>query len=388
MKYRKIDRANLDVSLLALGTMRLPVIDGNFDKIDEPKAIELIRYALDNGVNYIDTAYPYHGGNSEFVVGKALKDGYREKAILVTKNPVWNVKEYDDFEKYLDEQLEKLGVEYIDIYLLHALNKKSWENIKKLGCIKFLNEMIKKGKIKVPSFSIHDDYSLFKEVIDSYKWPIAMMQMNYMDINNQVTLKGIKYAEEKGVSIAIMEPLKGGQLANLPKSINTIFAKTKVELNPVERSFRWIANMSNVKVILSGMSTIDQLKENIKIISKLEADVISKEELEIYEEVRETLDKRVKVPCTECRYCMPCPHGVNIPGNFTQYNKSSIYEDVKGPSYVYQKLFSDKERANKCVLCGECEPKCPQNIRIMDELKNVDKALNTNIEFDSYHWSF
>ncbi len=388
MKYREIEGTDFKPSVLALGTMRLPVIDNNYGNIDEEKAVELIRYALDNGINYIDTAYPYHEEKSEEVVGKALKDGYREKAILVTKNPVWLVNEYSDFEKYLDIQLERLGVECIDIYLLHALHKGAWKKIKELGCLKFLDEMVAKGKIKEPAFSIHDDYSLFKDVIDSYNWPIAMVQMNYMDIDNQVTIEGIKYAGEKGVSIAIMEPLKGGQLASLPNVIEDEFKKTGLKMSHVERSFRYLANMKEVKTILSGMSTIDQIKENIEIANRLEVAVVSEKEKEVYKDVKRILDERVKVPCTDCKYCMPCPVGVNIPANFIQYNKASIYEDVKGPSYVYQILLKDEQRASACVACGECEPKCPQKIKISEEMKNVEKTLNTKIDFDSFHWSY
>ena len=237
MNYRKIDGTEYEPSILAFGTMRMPVIDGNYGVIDEPKAIEMIRYALDHGINYIDTAYPYHEENSEIVVGKALKDGYREKAILVTKNPVWKIEKYEDFEKYLDEQLYKLDVDYIDIYLLHALGKERWEKILGLGCLKFLDEMKAKGKIKEAAFSIHDNYELFTTIIDAYNWPLAMIQMNYMDIYEQTTVKAVEYAKSKGVSIAIMEPLKGGQLANLPDTITNIWSEDGLDITPVERAF-------------------------------------------------------------------------------------------------------------------------------------------------------
>lgn len=387
MKYRKIGKTSFEPSILAFGCMRLPVIDGDYGKIDEKEAVKMIRYALDNGINYIDTAYPYHEGNSEYVVGKALKNGYREKAILVTKNPVWKVEKYEDFEKLLNEQLERLDQKSIDIYLLHALNKDSWKKIKDLGCLKFLDEMKKKGKIKEAAFSIHADYDTFTEIIDAYDWPLAMIQMNYKDIDEQTTVKAIEYAESKGVSIAIMEPLKGGQLANLPESITKMWDGDGLDLTPVERALRWAANFKNVKTILSGMSTLDQMIENIAFADKMEADVISEEEAQKYHEVKTAIEERIKVPCTDCKYCMPCPEGVNIPGNFMHYNRAFMYEDKYWASFVYQKKYDDKKRASACIECGKCEPQCPQKIKIIEELKKVDAYLGAEMDFDHKHWS-
>lgn len=385
MKYRKLTGTDYEPSILAFGCMRMPVIDGKYGDIDETKAIEMIRYALDHGINYIDTAYPYHEGNSEIVVGKALKDGYREKAILVTKNPTWLIEKYEDFEKYLDEQLEKLGVEYLDIYLLHALSKDRWAKIYDLGCLKFLDEMKAKGKIKAAAFSVHDDYDFFKKTIDSYQWHMAMIQMNYKDIDEQTTVKAIEYAEEKGVNIAIMEPLKGGQLANLPKSITNLW-DDGLEITPVERAFRWAANFKNVKVILSGMSTLDQMKENIELADRLEANILSEAEKQVYLKVKETIESRAQIPCTDCKYCMPCPAGVNIPGNFTQFNKAHMYEDVDYAAYVYQNKYKEEQRASACIECGKCEPQCPQNIKIIERLKEVHNTLSKEFEIKE-HWA-
>ncbi len=384
MKYRKINE-NYESSILAFGCMRMPVIDGQYGQIDEEKAIEMIRYALDNGINYIDTAYPYHEENSEAVVGKALKDGYREKAILVTKNPVWKVEKYEDFEKYLDEQLEKLGVEYLDIYLLHALGAERWEKIHALGCLKFLDEMKAKGKIKEAAFSFHDKKEVFPMILDAYDWSLAMIQMNYKDIDEQSTVEAIAYAESKGVPIAIMEPLKGGQLANLPESITSLWDDGK-EMSAVERALRWAANFKNVKTILSGMSTLDQMKENIEIADRLEADVLTEEDEKTYLEVKAAIESRAQIPCTDCKYCMPCPVGVNIPGNFMNYNKSYMYEDLEMASHIYQNKYKEEQRASACIECGECEPQCPQSIKIMDRLKEVHNHLNQEIKIDKNHW--
>ncbi len=385
MKFRKINE-NYEPSILAFGCMRMPVINGEYGQIDEEKAIEMIRYALDNGINYIDTAYPYHEGNSETVVGKALKDGYREKAILVTKNPVWKVEKYEDFEKYLDEQLEKLDVEYLDIYLLHALGAERWEKIIEFDGLRFLDEMKAKGKIKEAAFSFHGDKKAFETIADAYDWSLAMIQMNYKDIDDQSTVSAISYAESRGIPIAIMEPLKGGQLANLPESITSLW-HDDLEITPVERAFRWAANFDNVKVILSGMSTLDQMKENIEIAGRLEADVIGDAEAQMYLEVKKQIESRTQIPCTDCKYCMPCPVGVNIPGNFMNYNKSFMYEDLDFAAHVYQNKYKEEQRASACIECGKCEPQCPQGIKIMDKLKDVHNHLNQEIKLNKDHWA-
>ncbi|MBI9013285.1 MAG: aldo/keto reductase [Clostridiales bacterium] len=385
MKYRKINE-NYKPSILAFGCMRMPVINGEYGQIDEEKAIEMIRYALDNGINYIDTAYPYHEGNSETVVGKALKDGYREKAILVTKNPVWKVEKYEDFEKYLDEQLEKLDVEYLDIYLLHALGADRWAKILEFDGLRFLDEMKAKGKIKEAAFSFHGDKEAFETIADAYDWSLAMIQMNYKDIDEQSTVSAISYAESKGIPIAIMEPLKGGQLANLPESITSLW-HDELKISPVERAFRWAANFENVKVILSGMSTLEQMKENIEIADRLEAGVIGSAEAQMYLDVKAQIEARTQIPCTDCRYCMPCPVGVNIPGNFMIYNKSFMYEDLDLAAHVYQNKYKKEQRASACIECGKCEPQCPQGIKIMDKLKDVHNHLKQEIKFKKDHWA-
>ena len=385
MKYREINE-HYKSSVLAFGCMRLPVIDGDYGRIDEEKAIEMIHYALDHGINYIDTAYPYHEETSEIIVGKALKDGYREKAILVTKNPVWKVEKREDLEMYLDEQLAKLDVEYVDFYLMHGLRPERWEKIIALDGLAFLDEMKAKGKIREAGFSFHGDKELFEKIIDAYDWSLAMIQMNYKDIDEQATVDAISYAESKGVSIAIMEPLKGGQLANLPESITEVW-NDELKISPVERAFRWAANFENVKVILSGMSSLDQMKENIDLADRLEAGIIDQTEANMYLEVKRQIELRAQIPCTDCKYCMPCPAGVNIPGNFMHYNRSFMYEDLEWAAHVYQDKYTEKQRASACVECGKCETLCPQSISIIEELKKVHQHLNQDVKLKKDHWA-
>ncbi|MCD6436514.1 MAG: aldo/keto reductase, partial [Clostridiales bacterium] len=369
------------------GTMRLPIINNDQNKIDEQKSINIIRYAIDHGVNYIDTAYPYHGGNSELVVGKALLDGYRERVVLATKNPVWLARKYDDFEKYLDEQLEKLQTEYFDVYVLHALDKNRWNKIKNLGVLKFLDEAKAKGKIKLAGFSFHDEYDVFEEIIDSYTWDICMIQLNYIDQNDQAGLKGLKYAERKDVPLVIMEPLKGGLLANPPEDILLKFQEVR-GISPVEWSFKWISNYSSIKVILSGMSTMDQLIENIEISDQLIINNMTKEDYKVIDEVIDLYCSREIIDCTNCQYCMPCPVGVNIPFNFKLFNEATIYGDLRNSAYKYNLSIKPEEQASNCIECHECESKCPQKINIVQELNRVEKMLRTDKKFESVHWNY
>ncbi len=377
MKFREIGKTNINASVLGLGCMRLPIIEGNAEQIDEQKAIELIRYAIDHEVNYIDTAYPYHGGNSELIVGKALKDGYREKVTLITKAPSWLMEEPSDFEKYLDEQLEKLQVSCLDIYLLHALDKKRWETYKKIDIFNEIEKMKAKGKIKHIGFSFHDDFETFDEIIRGYNWDVCMIQFNYMDINEQAGLRGVKLAEELGVPMIVMEPLKGGMLATPSDDILELWKQSSRNWSPVEWSLRYIANFKNVKVVLSGMSNLDQLKENIEIADRLEANTLSEEDQATISKVREAYNKKVQIPCTDCKYCMPCPHGVEIPRVFSLYNRGNMFNNFEGVNNNYQSMLKPEAKASNCVACGACEPKCPQHIAIIESLK-VAKAYFGN----------
>lgn len=375
MEKRSIGKTGIEASVLGLGCMRFPVVNGDNNVIDEEKAIEMIRYAIDHGVNYVDTAFPYHGGNSEALVGKALKDGYRERIHLVTKSPSWLHETEADLDKYLDMQLERLGVECIDIYLLHTLNQKYWDNYLKLNVFDFINRAKASGKIKHIGFSFHDDYPVFEKIIEAYPWDLCMLQLNYMDMAEQAGLKGLKHAESLGIPVIVMEPLKGGMLATPSEEIAAIWNKSTLKMSPVEWALSYVANFENVKVILSGMSTLEQLKENIQMASRLKVNRLDEEALAIVKEVEDTYKSRVKVPCTQCEYCMPCPQGVQIPRVFTLYNKAYIFSAMDAVKAQYHQFLKPEMQASNCIACGACEPKCPQKIQIIDALKHIASEM-------------
>lgn len=376
MQYRKFGRCDFEVSSLGYGCMRFPVLDGDEGKIDEEKAIELLRYAIDNGVNYIDTAYPYHKKTSEYVVGKALRDGYREKVRLATKLPVWLTKTYEDFDKYLNEQLNKLQTKYIDFYLLHALDKDEWKKAKDLGVLDFLDKAIGDGRIKHAGFSFHDDIATFKEIVDSYDWTFCQIQYNYMDENFQAGTEGLKYAAAKGLAVVIMEPLRGGKLAQEPPiEVKEIFNRAKKKRTPAEWGLSWVLNHPEVKVVLSGMTTMEQLVENIETAGKALPNSLSEEDLNIVGDVCKKYEELTRIKCTGCGYCMPCPSGVYIPRNFSIYNNAHIYKDIEKYKKQYEEMIPVKGRSSKCVECGKCETLCPQHLNIREYLKEIKNTF-------------
>lgn len=270
MQYRDFGKTGVKTSILGFGAMRLPIVGEDVSQIDEEKAIEMIRYAIEHGVNYVDTAYPYHMGNSEKIVGKALKDGYREKVFLATKSPVWQVERHEDFERFLDQQLEKLQTDHVDMYLMHALDKERWEKIKALRFFEFFERAKAQRKIRFAGFSFHDKYPIFKEIVDGYDgWDFCQIQLNYMDVNYQAGVRGLKYAASKGLAVVIMEPLKGGKLAKLPQKVQDILKRSGKNWSAVEWSLRWLGNFPEVSVILSGMSTLEHVKENVEIMKNV-----------------------------------------------------------------------------------------------------------------------
>lgn len=377
MQYRNFTKDNIKVSALGFGCMRFPILDNDSSKINEEKTIEMLRYAIDNGVNYIDTAYNYHQGNSEYVVGKALKDGYREKVYLATKLPVWKAESYKDFNELLDEQLKKLDTDYIDFYLMHALNKERWDKIKNLDVPRFADEAKKSGKVKYIGFSFHDELDAFKEIIDSYDWDFCQIQLNYVDRNYQAGEEGLKYAYNKGISVVIMEPIKGGKLTNPPEEIKSIWNLYEEKRTPAEWALRWVLNHREVSVVLSGMNNIEQVKENIKTVSNAKANSLSEEELKLIDKVTDVYNEKIKVGCTGCEYCLPCEQGVSIPDIFQIYNDLYVFGIEENSKRAYSSFIEKGIDASKCIECGRCEVACPQNIEIIKHLKDAHKVLIT-----------
>ncbi|SHI80651.1 aldo/keto reductase [Lutispora thermophila] len=376
MQYREFEKLGEKLSVLGFGAMRLPVEGGDQGNIKEEESIKLIRYAIDNGVNYVDTAYNYHKGNSEILVGKALKDGYREKVKVATKLPVWLVNAYEDFDKYLNEQLQKLDLEYIDFYLLHSLSKKQWGKIKELNVFDFADRALRDGRIKHIGFSFHDDLSLFKEIIDSYDWHFCQIQYNYMNEDYQAGTEGLEYAASKNIPVIVMEPLLGGKLAKTPpKEIQDIWDKATVKRTPAQWGLRWVLNHKEVAVVLSGMGDIKQVEENIKTAEDALPGSLTQEELDLIKEAAEKFQSKTAIGCTNCEYCMPCPNKVWIPYNFQLYNDYYMYDTEEYSKEMYRKLKERNEAASLCVECGKCEAACPQKLPIMETLKKVDILL-------------
>ncbi len=376
MLYRKLGKTGEKASILGYGSMRLPVIDGEIDNIDEEKAIELLRYAIDHGVNYVDAAYSYHGGKGEVFLGKALADGYREKVHLATKLSCKRVNCKEDMDRFLNEQLEKLQTDCIDFYLLHGVKKSYWEKMKKFGVFEFLERARTAGKIKYTGFSFHDDLDVFKEVLDAYPWDLCQIQFNYLDEDFQAGVEGLKYAGEKGLAVVIMEPLRGGNLASkVPEEAKKVWDRAKIKRTPAEWAFRYLWNYPEISVVLSGMSEMEHLKENLKIADEGLPNSLSPEEKSLITEVKEIYKSRIKVNCTGCKYCIPCPQGVNIPRNLGYLNDVYVLGDVKNARFQYGVLLAPEEKAGNCVECGECEEVCPQGIEIREMLKEVKKFM-------------
>jgi len=376
MKYREFGKCDFKVSVLGFGCMRLPIINADEQQIDLEKAIPLIRYAIDNGVNYIDTAYPYHKGSSEIVVGKALKDGYREKVKLATKLPTWLTNSYEDFDKYLNEQLEKLQTDHIDMYLLHGLDKERWDKLLELNIFKFIESALSDGRIKQIGFSFHDKLDAFKEIVNAYNWDFCQIQYNFLDDNYQAGTEGLEYAANKGMAIVVMEPLKGGRLSKTPPiSVKELWHKTEVEKTPAEWALRWVWNHPEVTTVLSGMNSMEQIIENIKTAETALPNSLSEKDLALINNVKSQYNELIKVQCTACGYCMPCLTGVDIPRNFAILNEASMYNEYDIQSHIYNNDLTLKQRAVSCVECGKCETLCPQHLEIRKHLKEVNEVM-------------
>ena len=381
MLYRSLKE--IPVSILGFGAMRLPLIGGtqvptdSFDperSIDEEETARMIEYAINHGVNYFDTAYVYHGGKSEVVLGKLLKP-YRDRVLIATKLPVFMVQERDGFERILTEQLERLQTDHIDVYLLHGLNAQTWQRSKDLGVLDFLDEIRKDGRVRHVGFSFHDTLAVFKDIVDAYDWNVCLIQYNYLDEQYQAGTEGLRYAASKGLGVVVMEPLRGGKLAKVPAEVLRVLESSHTKRQPAEWGLRWVWDHPEVATVLSGMSNFDQVRENIAFAERGTAGSLSEEDLAIIGEARKAYRALLSIDCTGCAYCMPCPSGVNIPMNFFFYNEVVTFKDPTGVM-VYKEFMTPEQRALACSECGECEEKCPQHIPIREELKKVHPVLS------------
>ena len=378
MQFRPFGKDGWKISALGFGAMRLPMMpDGK--EVDEKEAIRIMRYGIDEGINYVDTAYFYHNGVSEVIVGKTLKDGYRKKARLATKLPVGLMKEKADFNKFLELQLKRLDTDHIDYYLFHGIGDGGLEMMRKFDLFKQMEDAKKAGKIGHIGFSFHDKADAFIRVVDSYdKWEFCQIQYNYMDEENQAGTAGLKYVASKGIPVIIMEPLLGGKLARPPKHIAAMY---KGDRTPAEWALQWIWDHPEVSMILSGMSNFDQVKKNLASAKRSKPNTFSKDEHGFIEKVKIEFGKRIVIPCTKCDYCMPCPQGVAIPRNFELYNEGAMYGDPGSPRYTYAMWVKPENRAAVCTACKECEPKCPQGIDISGWMPKVDAVLGKGQEY-------
>ncbi len=369
MEYVQYGKTGMKVSRFGLGCMRLPD--------DEKEAIAMIRYAIDHGVNYLDTAYIYK--DSELITGKALKDGYRNKTYLATKSPIWNIEKHEDFEKYLDEELMRLGTDHIDVYLLHNMNYGNWEKVKKFDGFTFLDKMVQKGKIAHKAFSIHNTLRAFKEIVDAYEWEMFQIQLNILDERQQVGVEGLKYGAAKGLAAVIMEPLRGGYILKYaPQEAQDLIHQYSEKRSLVEWCFRWLYNMPEVSIILSGTSALGQLKDNLQIFQHSAAQIMSEEDRKLIQMIREAYEAKKSIGCTGCEYCMPCPRGVAIPEIFRLYNSQHLMKSHVIDKAVYQSnLVPADSGADRCVSCGICAKHCPQRLAIPELLKLVhDEFMN------------
>ena len=373
MEYRLMERLEERPSLLGFGCMRLPTVPDSNGVVDEAKTKEMIGRAINAGVTYFDTAYPYHSGQSEKVLGRVMKNWDRKQYLLATKLPLWLIKSRDDVERVFAEQLERLQTDYVDFYLFHGIGKERWQMMKDLELIPLLEQYQKQGKIRHLGFSFHDDYEVFEDVMNARQWDFCQIQLNYMDENFQAGLKGCRLAEKLGVPIIVMEPVKGGSLATLPEDVAAYFCQQDPSKSIASWAVRWAAGAPAVKVVLSGMSNMEQVEDNIKTFASFHP--LNEQEQKTVAKVVEAIRARVKNGCTGCQYCMPCPFGVDIPRNFAVWNEHAMYQNDRHARYMYQTVLTEEQRADHCQKCGACETKCPQKISIRADLQRLDQDL-------------
>ncbi|MBN1400141.1 MAG: aldo/keto reductase [Anaerolineae bacterium] len=381
MQYRPFGQTGHQVSALGFGCMRLPTL-GSREQVDEPEAIRMLRYAIDHGVTYFDSGYNYHGGNSERVLGKALQDGYRERVYVATKLPFNAIETAADFDRVFNDQLARLQTDHIDFYLLHGLRQVRWEGFEKLGILEWAEKAKASGRIGHFGFSFHDTLDAFKAIVDAYDgWEFCQIQYNFMNEDYQAGTEGLQYAAAHGMGVVVMEPLLGGKLANPPEQIQAIWDASNDSRSAVEWAFQWLWHKPAVSLVLSGMSTMQQVQENIESASRSYIGQMSDEELERVARVRDAYSELCPAPCTGCRYCMPCPNGVDIPGNFALFNSAVMYGAFDDARRRYGRM-EEATRASACIQCRQCEEECPQNIVISEWMPYIHQVLGEGQPYD------
>lgn len=367
MEYRTFAKTGQEISLLGMGTMRLPLApDG---RPDEAASIDLIRRAIDGGVNYVDTAYMYHDGLSEVITGKALGDGYREKVLLADKMPIWLAKDPEDMARIFDEQFARLDTGVIDMYLVHNVTEAVWRRCQKFGLMDFLSARRDEGRIRHIGFSFHDELPVFLEVLDAFPWDFCQIQFNYMDLDYQAGEKGLRAARERGIPVIIMEPLKGGKLTDrIPPAIQEIWDAAPAQRSAADWAFRFVAEYPEVLTILSGMGSAAQLDENLDIFSRFSYPLLTADERARVLQVAEAYRRTVPYGCTGCKYCLPCPQKIDIPSFIDLYNEWHIY-DHNPKVMVNFGWWFPKYKPSTCTACKACEDHCPQGLPISDIMR-------------------
>jgi len=383
MKYRQFGKMDWQASALGFGCMRLPTLGDDRSQVDEREALNMLHYGIDHGVNYLDSAYGYHGGNSERVVGKALKGGYRDKVKVATKLPVRIVEKTEDFDRLLNEQMSKLDVEQIDVYLFHGLRAPRWETVQRCDLLRQADRALADGRIGAMGFSFHDSFEMFKTIVDGYdRWSMCQFQYNYMNENYQAGTEGCKYAASKGLATVIMEPLLGGKLANPPEAVQALWDNAPVQRTAVDWALQWLWNQPEVSVALSGMSAMQHVVENVASAEASGVGSMSEADLALIERARQTYEELCPIPCTGCGYCMPCPNGVDIPRNFSLLNNATMYNAFEDARRRYARMV-EGSRAEDCIACRECEALCPQDILISEWMPVVHQVLGLGQSLDA-----
>lgn len=372
MEYRSFGNLSFKPSALGFGCMRFPLQAGGPD-VDEPAAIEMLRYAIDQGVNYVDTAYPYHNGASERIVGQALRDGYRAKVAVASKMPVWRVQALDDMDRLFAEQLQRLETDRIDFYMFHGLNEGTWKRMREMEAVRWFEKTRKEGKIGQFGFSFHDGFETFQTILNDYDgWAFCQIQYNYMNENEQAGTRGLELAGQRGLAVIVMEPLLGGALASPPEPVRGVFGPA----DPVDLALRWLWDRPQVSLVLSGMSSLEQVKQNLAIASASGAGRMSAAEKDLIARARQEYEKLHPIGCTQCGYCQPCPKGVKIPVVFRLYDQGhAVGKNLLGLNRALYKQLPEDQRASACAACGECEAKCPQHLKISQWMPRVHEVL-------------